>query len=105
MDKFEENRVFIRGDESRFEVSADDLQAIFKGFRPRNLDYEDFQAVRGILKKELAHYLKGQIVHLSKVNDAVWADYTKDAKRKIKQKGHTYVRAKEESESGEQQGV
>jgi len=92
MDKFEEKRVFTRDDESRFEVSAEDLQAIFKGFRPRNMDYEDFKAVRRILKKELARYLKGQIVHLSKVNDAVWADYTKDMKYKPKQKGHTYVR-------------
>jgi len=92
MDKFEESRMFIRSDESRFEVSAEDLKAIFKGMRPRNMDYEDFRAVRNILKKELAQYLKGQIVHLSKVSDEVWEKYTKGMKHKPIQKGKTYVK-------------
>lgn len=74
------------------EVSEDDILAIFKGNRPRNMSYGDFKQIQRTLKKELAQYLKGEIVHLSKVSDTVWDQYTKG--KKIKQRGHTYIKEK-----------
>jgi hypothetical protein len=88
-------RTFERPDGSRFIIDDDDLNYIFKGYRPRALALEDFKQVRRVLKKELKQYLKGRLVHVSKVNDAVWAEYTKDMKYKPKQKGNTYVKARE----------
>jgi hypothetical protein len=84
----------------KLEVSTGDLEYIFKGMRPRLMSPEDFRAIRIQLKKELAHYLKGELIHLSKVSDEVWANYTKDMKHKPKQKGHTYVK-KQETSSGD----
>jgi hypothetical protein len=86
-------RVFTIG-EKRIEVSNDDLDYIFRGMRPRLMNYEDFRFVRKQLKKEVAQYLKGTIMHLAKVNDAVWSKYTQG--KKIKQKGKTYIKKDEE---------
>jgi len=72
-----------------------ELEYIFKGMRPRSLDYYAFADVRKILQKELAQYLKGSIVHLSKVSDTIWNEYTKDMKKKAKQRGHTFVKDKD----------
>lgn len=87
-------RVFTLGEDQRkVEVSTEDLESIFKGFRPRLMHFEDFKEVRKILKKELAQYLNGELVHLSKVSDAVWMQYTEG--KKIKQRGQTYVKKKD----------
>ncbi len=75
-----------------------ELEGVFKGLRPRALDYYAFADIRRILQKELARYLKGEVVHLSKVSDAVWDNYTKDMQFKPKQHGHTYVKLKENAE-------
>ena len=87
----EEKRVFKNGDRE-IEVSKDDLIYIFKGMRPRLMDYEDFKFVRKALNKELKRYLKGRMVHLSKVNASSWEEYIKDAEYKPIQKGRTYVK-------------
>lgn len=87
----EEKRVFKNGDRE-IEVSKDDLIYIFKGMRPRLMDYEDFKFVRRILNKELKRYLKGRMVHLSKVSASSWEEYIKDAEYKPIQKGRTYVK-------------
>ena len=80
------------GKTKKIEVDAEDVDYIFRGLRPRNMDYMDYKYIRIILKDELAQYLKGEVVHLSKVSDAVWANYTKG--KNIKQKGQTYVKEK-----------
>jgi len=77
-----------------------ELEGVFKGCRPGSLDYYAFADIRRILNKELAQYLKGNIVHLSKVSDEVWENYTKDMKKKPKQRGFTYVKPKEDVEEG-----
>ena len=90
MEERPKSRVFTFEYDRKVEVPIEDLDYIFKGMRPRLMDYEDFKAIRRILKKELAQYLKGKIVHLSKVNDSAWKEYT--GGKKIKQKGLTYVK-------------
>ena len=92
MEKNSKTRVFILEDERRLEVEAEDLEYIFKGMRPRLMDYDDFKHVRKILKKELAQYLQGRVEHVSKVTDAVWKQYTEG--KNIKQRGNTYVKEK-----------
>jgi len=91
-------RVFILPDgenkTKKLEVETADLEYIFKGMRPRLMDYLDYKYIRALLKIELKTYLKGEMVHLSKVSDEVWAKYTKDMKYRQIQKGHTYVREK-----------
>ena len=88
----EEMKVFTLSDGRKLEVPVKDLEYIFKGMRPRLMDYEDFKIIRRFLKKELAQYLKGRLVHLSKVNDSTWSEYVKDMKYKPRQKGRTYVK-------------
>ena len=83
-------RVFELPDGRRLEVLLEDLVDIFKGLRPRLMSYEDFKFIGKILNKENKKYLKGKLVHVSKVTDTVWKDYT--GGKKIKQKGNTYVR-------------
>lgn len=77
------------------EVSEEDLSFIFRGMRPRLMDFDDFCAIRTQLKKELKQYLKGEIIHLSRVTDEVWYEYCKDMEYKPIQKGKTYVKNKE----------
>jgi hypothetical protein len=74
-------------------VEEDDVLAIFRGLRPRNMSYDDFKAIQALLKKELAQYLKGQVVHLSKVSDSVWDRYVEG--KKIKQRGNTYKKSEQ----------
>ena len=74
------------------EVSESEMLNIFKGLRPRNMDYADFVIIRRMIQKEVARYLKGELVHVSKVSDEMWADYTKGMVNKPKQKGVTYVK-------------
>lgn len=92
-------KTFTFSDGRKLEVVTEDLEYIFKGFRPRLMDYDTYRAIRVKLKKELAQYLKGDIIHLSKVSPEVWANYTKDMKHKPIQKGHTYV--KKDTEGGQ----
>jgi hypothetical protein len=87
------SRVFEMPDGRKLEVDLEDLEAIYyKGLRPRLMDSNDFRVISRILKKELAQYLKGQIMHLSKVSDKVWEKYTEG--KKIKQRGKTYRKEK-----------
>ena len=85
----DKSRVFLMPDGRRLEVDADDVDYIYyRSMRPRLMNYEDFVEIRRILKKELAHYLEGKIVHLSRVSDLSWKEYTEG--KKIKQRGKTY---------------
>lgn len=79
------------------EIETEDLEMIFKGYRPRLMSPEDFKAIGKLLRKELAQYLKGELVHLSKVSNSVWEEYTKDLKHKSKQRGHTYVKSEQKN--------
>jgi len=86
-------RVFLlksKNSVKNLEVAEEDLLFIFKGMRPRLMDIDDFKAVRNQLQKELKQYLKGELIHLSKVTDEVWYDYCKGYKSI--QKGKTYVK-------------
>lgn len=67
-----------------------EIECIFRGLRPRSIDYEAFRDIRKILRAELKLYLKGELVHLSKVDDSLWKEYIKDMEHKPIQKGHTY---------------
>jgi hypothetical protein len=78
----------------KIEVPLDDLLMIFKGFRPRSMDLEVFKQISRLLQRESKQYQAGKIVHLSKVTDEVWAEYTKG--RKVKQRGVTYVKKQED---------
>jgi hypothetical protein len=79
-----------------------EIECIFKGLRPRSIDYEAYKDIRKILKAELKSYLKGERIHLSKVSDEVWNNYVKDMVHKPLQKGHTYKKENEEtSDSGD----
>jgi hypothetical protein len=71
-------------------IPSEDIEMIFRGMRPRSLDYYAFSDIRKILRVELKEYLKGQIVHVSKVDDLLWKEYTKDMLKKPKQRGNTY---------------
>jgi hypothetical protein len=76
-----------------------EIEGIFKGLRPRSIDYTAFSDIRKILGAELKDYLRGDMVHLSKVSDALWNEYTKDMKYKPLQKGKTYVKKRENTET------
>jgi Mg-chelatase subunit ChlD len=93
-------RTFTFTDGRNLEVTTEDLEYIFKGFRPRLMDYDTYKAIRVQLKKELAQYLHGELVHLSKVTPEVWYNYIKNMEHKSIQKGHTYY-AKKDTPSGE----
>lgn len=97
MEEEKKSGVFTLPDGRKIEVSKEDLEHIFKGMRPRLMDYDDFRFVRSELNRELNRYKKGHLIHLSKVNDKVWEDYTKDKEIKPRQKGHTYVKKNEET--------
>jgi hypothetical protein len=95
-----QTRTFKLSDGRDLEVSGEDQEYIFKGMRPRLMSREDFKIIQRHLKKELAQYLKGELVHVSKVSDAMWENYTKDIQHKYKQRGFTYVK-KKDSTSGD----
>jgi uncharacterized protein YozE (UPF0346 family) len=89
MEEESKSRVFEMPDGRKIEVCLEDLESIYyKGLRPRLMDSEDFRVISRILKKQLAQYLKGQLMHLSKVSDKVWEQYTEG--KKVRQKGKTY---------------
>jgi len=92
-------RTFTFTDGRNLEVPTEDLEYIFKGYRPRLMNYNTYRAIRIQLKKELAQYLKGELVHLSKVTPEVWYNYIKNMEYKPIQRGHTYV--KKDITSGE----
>jgi hypothetical protein len=96
LDEDKNYRTFMFGDKPedrrKVEVPLDDLIMIFKGFRPRLMDLEDFKQISHLLQWEAKNHCKGTITHLSKVSNEVWKDYTKDAKHKVKQRGSTYVK-------------
>lgn len=91
--------IFELSDGRQIELDAKDIENIFKGYRPRNLDAKDFRIISKIIKKEIQHYTKsGTMIHLSKVTPEVWKAYfDKGLVGKHSQKGHTYVRKNEES--------
>ena len=82
MEESKENKpeVVIFPDGRRVEISREDLNYIFKGYRPRLMSLEDFKFIRMGLKMALKEHLKGKVVHESK-------NFYKPRKR-----GHTYVR-------------
>jgi hypothetical protein len=88
----EKQRVFKRDGKPDLSVSFDDLDEIFKGLRPRLMDVEDFKYISKILKKETKRYLRGRMVHLSKVSNTMWEEYVKDEQYKPIQRGRTYVK-------------
>jgi hypothetical protein len=96
----EKTRTFELPDGRRLVVDLDDLDYIFKGYRPRLMALEDFKYISKILKKELKNYLKGTIIHLSKVSDEVWGKYTEGMKYKPRQKGKTYIKKEQDGENG-----
>lgn len=98
LDKDTSQRTFVFGENEKRRliiVELDDLVNIFKGLRPRHINSDDFKQISGLLRKELQRYKKGTVSHLSKVNDLVWKEYTKNSQHKIKQKGVTYVKKTE----------
>jgi len=97
-DIVEGKRHFILGKDRNIDVLLEDLEYIFKGMRPRQMSYEDFRDIRKILSRELREYRKGHITHLAKVNDAVWSEYIKESGKKIKQKGYTYIKKKDDED-------
>jgi len=97
MEEEKKSGVFTLPDGRRLEVSKEDLEYIFKGMRPRLMDYDDFRFVRSELNRELKRYKKGHLIHLSKVSNVVWENYVKDEKYKPIQRGHTYVKKDEET--------
>lgn len=90
----EVSRVFEMPDGEKVTVSQEDIINIFKGFRPRLMDVKVFRYIQKIIRTEVKRHLKGEMVHLSKVSDEVWANYTA-GKRKIKQRGFTYRKNRE----------
>jgi len=91
--KGETTHVFILPNEKRIELDLVDIENIFKGYRPRNLSADDFKGVSKILKKEVAQYLKGKLVHLSKVSPEFWKQhFEKGLVNTHKQRGYTYVK-------------
>jgi hypothetical protein len=97
MEEEKKSGVFEMPDGRRLDVPKEDLEYIFKGYRPRLMSAEDFRVISKILKKEVKRYRGGRIIHLSKVSDSVWDNYIKDQKIKPRQKGHTYVKKDEET--------
>lgn len=97
LDKDQNYRTFTfsNGEEKKaVEIPLDDLIMIFKGFRPRLMGLEVFKQIGILLNKESKRYQRGRIVHLSKVSNEVWENYTKG--KKIKQRGSTYVKKEED---------
>jgi hypothetical protein len=74
----EKKRVFEMPDGRKVEVSYDDIDMIFKGYRPRLMSPEDFRFIGKIFKKEVKEHKKGRMIHLSKLYNNM--------------KGRTYVK-------------
>jgi hypothetical protein len=96
----DKEREFELSDGRKLMVSKEDQEAIFKGLRPRSLDYNDFIAIKNFLNREAKKHKKGTLVHQSKVSDELWDKYIADMEFKPKQRGNTYVK-KRESEGRE----
>jgi hypothetical protein len=92
----ENKRTFILKDERRITIPQEEVYEIFKGFRPRNMDIEDFKEISKLIKKDMARYLHGTLTHISKVSDEFWSEYTKG--KRVKQRGNTYIKKKETDE-------
>jgi hypothetical protein len=103
VDKDTKVRIFILADERRVELTMQDLEDIFSGYRPRLMSHEDFRYVSGVLKKELKEYMReGKLFHLSKVSNELWKEYyEKGAIKTYRQRGHTYVKRSKESRDSE----
>lgn len=71
-------------------LTIEDLEMIYKGYRPRNMSTEEFKALGKLLKEVYKIYSKGKIFHLSKVSDAIWEKYTKDLEGIHRQRSKTY---------------
>lgn len=85
-------RIFTINNED-VEVDMEDVEYIFKGMRPRLMDYETFKEIRRILEKELKEHLRGRISHMSKMSKEAWKDFTKEMGSPM-QRGHTYKKVK-----------
>jgi hypothetical protein len=102
-DSGEKTHIFILSNDKRIELDAIDIENIFKGYRPRNMSLEDFKGVSKIIKKEVRSYLKGQLVHLSKVDASLWKNYyEKGLINTHKQRGYTYVKERDEERRTEE---
>jgi len=100
IDKESKVRTFIMADEREIKVDLQDIEMIFKGYRPRLISREDFRFINKIIKKEVRDYVKGgTMVHLSKVSDSLWKEYyDKGLVKTHIQRGHTYIKAKKDEE-------
>ena len=89
----DKDRVFRTPDGREIKLDLQDIEYIFKGYRPRLMSLEDFKFVSRILRAEVKRHLRGKFIHVSKVRDDIWEDYVKDMKFKPKQRGMTYVKS------------
>lgn len=64
----EKTRTFKMPDEREVVVAYEDIDMIFKGYRPRLMDAQDFRFISKLLQKEVRSYKKGRFVHISKMN-------------------------------------
>lgn len=81
-------------EDRKIELTEDEMFRIYSGYRPRDMELEDFKIISNILKKEMKRYLKGNLVHISKVSDQLWEKYNEGLEIKKVQKGVTYVKKK-----------
>lgn len=72
-------------------VTAEEQELVFKGIRPKNMDYEVFKKVRKDLAKATKRYLGGQFIHISTNTNPMY-DNSIDVKG-------TYVKDKKETKS------
>lgn len=87
------SHIFDVGGGREIELDYDDIINIFKGYRPKSVDKNDFKIISRILKKEVESSLKeGTLFHLSKVSREMWETYyQKGLVNRHSQRGYTYV--------------
>jgi hypothetical protein len=76
----EKKRVFEMPDGRKVEVPYEDIDMIFKGYRPRLMSSDDFRFISKIFKREVKKHLRGRYTHMSKMEGMI--------------KGDTYVKGK-----------
>lgn len=87
--------VFLLPNDRRIELDFDDIEAIFKGYRPRLISFADFKIISRIIKNEVKKHTEGDLIHLSKVDRDLWERYyNKGLVNKHSQKGYTYKKKK-----------
>lgn len=60
-------RTFKMPDGREVDVSYEDIDMIFKGYRPRLMSPEDFRFISKVFRKEVKAHKRGRYVHISKV--------------------------------------